>query len=138
MASSYLDYRGHTARINDQVLTIIVLLAIEAAKSDPAIDSAIREAIASWGRECLNAPPGLIEIDLSGSSESVEGRAHLESIINSVTCRLQAYGDLVPGSWLNAQAHSKNILFVDTPTELLLTTLDRILDLIRGGGDPIP
>jgi hypothetical protein len=124
MASSYLDYCSKTARINDQILTIVALLIADEVQTHPTTGPEA-SLVTEWAVASLNSPPGLIEFDLSGFWETDTGRIALTSILEAVKTKTSAFGKRIPASILTTLANSQEIQFVDTDVSLVLSAIDK-------------
>jgi hypothetical protein len=129
MANSYLDYRKESLRVNDQILTVIVLLAADVVRSDDAHYTGARLTEA-WASEVLNAPPGLIDLDLKDFWETDIGNTELTSLLDRVEQTILGFGERIPSERLNALAKPSSIQFVDIETSLVLDTLRKWRNLL--------
>jgi hypothetical protein len=129
MANSYIEYRNRSARINDQILTVIVLLAADAerAQGGKGVASAL---VNEWPAAAIDAPPGLIRIDLSDFWVSDLGESTLRAILDNVEIKIESFGDRIPAKVSDCLAGSKGVRFVDIESKLVVDALNKWRSLL--------
>ena len=99
MANSDIDFQNGTIRVNDQRLTILVLLMSDIADQRHGFDAQVTEIVGSWKTEVLNAPPGLISPDLSPFSDR-ERTPLLMNLPAETEQHIHSFGGTIPGGKL--------------------------------------
>ena len=127
MANSYIEYKGKEIRINDSVLSIICAIADDQCNSTLSY----HKLIGKWKEESLIAPPGLINLDLSGYWETKEGVLTLSKILNITKNKVEQYDGFIPSSYLNRLAKEYPPWFTDVDTELVLKELQKWISMIE-------
>jgi hypothetical protein len=131
MANSYVDYFDRTTRINDQFLRIIVSIMHDVAYKQTDVTSDVLKLIDEWQSETVNAPPGLITLDLSGFWRTDNGRSLLKSLADQSEQAVCRYGQFVPVTFLNSIIPKTDICYVDTDTSLILRELKKLQDIFN-------
>lgn len=130
MAASYVDYSGKYVRVNDQLLTIIVAFLRHCAYKHSEISIDVLSQIDLWQDETLNAPPGLITLDMKGFWETNEGRSLLRKLIEESVQEIRSFGLAVPKRILESLTpNAAPIQFVDVDTSLILKYVKAISEI---------
>lgn len=132
MANSYIDYCGRSARVNDQILTIIVGFIADIARKESGVDQKTVNLVDSWHFETLHSGPGLISLDMSGFWETAVGAKVLQHLLDQCEKRLLSFGDVIPGESLGQLNKSGQIDFVDTRVDVVLPELQKLRLLTTG------
>ena len=125
MANSYVDFRGRFVRVNDQLLTIIVLVMRDVVVSDPALRDRFGGHVDAWCEESLGAPPGLIAFDLSAFEADDGAAGGLATLLAATVAAIRAYGSHVPGQMLNDRTRLERIRFIDTDVNVIVGELEK-------------
>lgn len=119
MAHSYVDFGERFVRINDQLLTILVLIMAEVVRGERYGDR-LQQAVSRWKRQTLEAPPGLIDIRLDAIAATTDDLASLRTLLDETDAASTAHGETFPGYLLTEWAGPTSIKFVDVETGLIL------------------
>ena len=77
------------------------------------------------------APPGLMDIDLSGFWETEEGRNLLLLLLSRVREEISNYGEKIPSEVLNDLVNIQGMVYSDVKTEFLLKEIDKVSNLLQ-------
>ena len=134
MAHSFVDYHGEHILLRDGDIIIVVYLMM-AEKSRMAQSNSVPPFLGKlfeWWEELLEVyGPGCLDLKLDTFLTDEEARAFITRLIDSTKQTISAFGEAIPGDYLNRLVRAPDIIiFGDQPIGYAVGALERLKNLI--------
>jgi hypothetical protein len=137
MAHSIQVIGDRSEIFNDLDLLALLILMNEELESNPRTYPLLVSIAGHWRDCCEIYTPGAIELNLEQLVSSEDARQQFETLLSTVSQKLERSGDTIPAIELNSRMRVPNATFFDYPTSLLLATIkkiNRLLELNKNKG----
>ncbi len=138
MGHSYVKFSDRVQMMNDMEIIIAVHVILDVTRKTPDIPAPrvtenIKILLDSWEHLIDVYGPGMVGFNFSEYMQTDEDRDCLLRLIDISRRRLQQFGEVVPGDYLNRVVDASAILeFEDRPIAKVLTAFDKFTKLLSG------
>jgi hypothetical protein len=136
MGHSYVDFRDRTQMMHDiEIITVVhVILDVMRHNSEPLAlqpTENIRAMVDSWSTMIDVYGSGTVNIDFNEVVHTEEDQTCLLELIELARQRVQRFGPVVPGDYLNRIIDAPAIFdFTDRPKAKVLAAFDKFTELL--------
>lgn len=134
MGHSFVTFRDQTQMMHDAEIVIVVHAILEATRKtsdSPQLTNNIKALLHAWDTVSDTYGSGCLDIDLNQFVRTGADRDCLLRLIEFSRSRVQNFGSIVPGDYLNKIVDAPGVLqFVDRPTVDVLVAFDKFIELL--------